>query len=332
MSPSAQHRNWSCLALLATAVQLTPAGSSMRCTDLLQVGDSLTLADSNMALTLLEAFSSLIGHQEQRQLHSVTRWLATCMEHPALAGAAGEYAALICPLLPPVSVRWAVHGSRHGPAAHGSVACKAVASDLPGSCPAPHILTSLSTGSYLLHLMPPGEFKLCSKAVGWTIQGATKKPAVPRQNGLQHQNAGAGSDDEDTGSPTATENGPAVQPVSRQAVTEAMQRAGSGPTDGAAPAGGSGTGASTGGTGEEAEDPLKKAKKVWDDTARLVKNRIACSILRPGQQHSCACTVQEFLLASIGLRRICCEVRRGERSASRRKEYELSMSCQLILS
>lgn len=124
--------------------------------------------------------------------------------------------------------------------------------------------------------MPPGKLKLCTKAVGWTIQGATQKPAAPRQNGLQHQSAGAGSDDEDTGSPTATENGPAVQPVSHQAVTEAMQRAGSTSTDGAAPAGRAGaaaraardgTGAGTRGAEDEAEDPLKKAKKVWCCTA-----------------------------------------------------------------
>ena len=177
---------------------------------------------------------------------------------------------------------WQVHGSRHRPATYGSAVCKAFASGLSDWCVPPNILTSLSSTLWLLHLMPPGELKLCSKAVGWTIQGAVQKPAVPQQNGLQHQNAGAGSDDEDTGSPTATENGPAVQPVSHQAVTEAMQKAGSAPTDGAAPAGGAGaamraardgTGAGTGGAGEEAEDPLKKAKKVWYCTAWSVTCR-----------------------------------------------------------
>ena len=175
--------------------------------------------------------------------------------------------------------------------------------------------------------MPPGELKLCSKAVGWTVQGATQKPAVPRQNGLQHQNAGAGSDDEDTGSPTATENGPAVQPVSHQAVSEAMQKAGSTPTDGATPAGGAGaamrtapdgTGTGAGGAGEDAEDPLKKAKKVWYCTAWSVTSRR--DGLRPAEARPAAvfCTVQEVVLASIGPRRVGCQVR-SKRSTSRKK-------------
>ena len=278
MSLSAQHDHWSCLALSATAVQLAPARSSSGCTVLLQVGDSLTLADSNMALTLLEAFRSLIGQQEQRQLHSVTRWLATCMEHPALAGAAGESAALLCPTCtgPCYSLS---HCDGHAwQVQQQTQTCSPWLCCLQGFCfwsarflCSSHLPTSLSSSSILLYLMRPGELKLCSKAVGWTIQGATQKPALPRQNGLQHQKAGAGSDDEDTGSPTATENGPAVQPVSHQAVTEAMQKAGSTPTDGAVPAGGAGTGAGTvagtGGAEEEAEDPLKKAKKVCHCTA-----------------------------------------------------------------
>ena len=86
---------------LLVLVQVALVRSSSGCTVLLQVGDSLTLADSNMALTLLEAFRSLIGQQEQRQLHSVMRWLASCMEHPALAGAAGSSAALLRSLLRP---------------------------------------------------------------------------------------------------------------------------------------------------------------------------------------------------------------------------------------
>lgn len=56
---------------------------------MLQVGDSMTIADSQLATTLTSAFTHLIGQQQQQQLPNVMRWLLTCMHQPELAPVIG---------------------------------------------------------------------------------------------------------------------------------------------------------------------------------------------------------------------------------------------------
>ena len=50
-----------------------------------QVGDSMTIADSQLATTLAGPLMHLIGRKQQEQLPSVIRWFTTCTRHPALA-------------------------------------------------------------------------------------------------------------------------------------------------------------------------------------------------------------------------------------------------------
>ena len=52
---------------------------------MLQVGDSMTIADSQLATTMASAFTHLIGQQQQQQLPSVMRWFQTCVQQPELA-------------------------------------------------------------------------------------------------------------------------------------------------------------------------------------------------------------------------------------------------------
>lgn len=56
---------------------------------MLQVGDSMTIADSQLATTLTSAFTHLIGQQQQQQLSSVMRWFQTCVKQPELAPVIG---------------------------------------------------------------------------------------------------------------------------------------------------------------------------------------------------------------------------------------------------
>lgn len=51
----------------------------------MQAGDHLTLADTQLATTLLGAFTHLIGKQQQQQLPSILRWFATCIKQPSVA-------------------------------------------------------------------------------------------------------------------------------------------------------------------------------------------------------------------------------------------------------
>lgn len=62
----------------------------------LQVGDTMTLADSQLATTLASAFSHLIGHQQQQQLPSVMRWFQTCVQQPELAPVVGMHLHVPC--------------------------------------------------------------------------------------------------------------------------------------------------------------------------------------------------------------------------------------------
>ena len=56
---------------------------------------------------------------------------------------------------------------------------------------------------------------------------------------------------------------------------------------------------------------------------------IACKMLGPDQQHSYVHTVQEIVMASIGLSRVGYEVTRVKQSTSRRKD---ELNHQLTLS
>ena len=55
----------------------------------MQVGDSMTMADSQLATTLASAFTHLIGQQQQQQLPSVMRWFQTCVQQSELAPVVG---------------------------------------------------------------------------------------------------------------------------------------------------------------------------------------------------------------------------------------------------
>lgn len=56
---------------------------------MMQVGDSMTMADSQLATTLASAFTHLIGQQQQQQLPSVMRWFQTCVQQSELVPVVG---------------------------------------------------------------------------------------------------------------------------------------------------------------------------------------------------------------------------------------------------
>ena len=56
---------------------------------MLQVGDRMSMADSQLATTLASAFTHLIGQQQRQQLPSVMRWFQTCLQQSELAPVIG---------------------------------------------------------------------------------------------------------------------------------------------------------------------------------------------------------------------------------------------------
>ena len=76
------------MSLAGERVAISAVAQHTTC--LLQVGDSFTIADSQVATTLTSAFVHLIGKQQQKQLPSVMRWFQTCVNQPLLAPHIGE--------------------------------------------------------------------------------------------------------------------------------------------------------------------------------------------------------------------------------------------------
>ncbi|DBB14039.1 TPA: hypothetical protein ACH3X3_001004 [Trebouxia sp. C0006] len=156
------------------------------------VGDSMTIADSQLATTLAGPLMHLIGRKQQEQLPSVIRWFTTCTRHPALA---------------------------------------------------PFV----------------GGFTMCQDSIGWKAPVRSQHPSTPPKQQRpadlsmqQDQEMQAPHDDGDVDSPTASANGPAVQPVS----AEKAKKGSKGEVKQAACAS---DGDQAGASGPE--DPEKKAKK-----------------------------------------------------------------------
>lgn len=62
----------------------------------LQVGNQLSLADTQLATTLSSAFAHLIGKQQQQQLPNLMRWYRTCTSQPSIAALMGEQCTNSC--------------------------------------------------------------------------------------------------------------------------------------------------------------------------------------------------------------------------------------------
>lgn len=109
-----------------------------------------------------------------------------------------------------------------------------------------------------------GGFTLCQDPVGWKVrpQQAATPPRQQRPADLSMQQNGSAPppEDVDVDSPTATANGPAVQPVSAEKVKRKAGKDGTKQPSPAAAAAAANGGDQAGAAAQE--DPEKKAKKV----------------------------------------------------------------------